>query len=259
MTTIDGVARARRRGYIIWRSLALVIAAALPFALGVLVVLAGRLVGLISIAPPGPVAAGAISLGGDGVTVLAVAALAILAAAAGVSAFARRMPIRARDPRRREPERSSDGAVAGLLVVMCAVTFAIWLSNPYAALLVIPALHLWLWAANPDLRIPLPGRVGLILVGLAPPVLVVLYYAHGLGYGPIDVIWQAVLLLAGHGVSLVEALEWSVVLGCLFSAATLAALAARGSHVVPTPVSVRGPVTYAGPGSLGGTKSAIRR
>jgi hypothetical protein len=73
------------------------------------------------------------------------------------------------------------------------------------------------------------------------------------------VIWEMVLLLAGHGVSIVAAVEWSVVLGCLLSAAALSALAARGSRTVPTPVTVRGPATYAGPGSLGGTKSALRR
>jgi hypothetical protein len=259
MTTIDGVARARRHGHIIWRSLTLVIAAAVPFVLGVLVVLAGRLLGLIGIAPPGPVAAGLVALHGDGITVLAAAGVVMLAAAAGVFALARRLPTRPEGARRREPERSSEGAVVGVLIIMCVVTFAIWLSNPYAALLLVPALHLWLWAVSPDLRVPVPARIALILVGLAPPALVVLYYAHGLGYGPIGVIWQAALLLAGHGVSLVAAIEWSVVLGCLVSAATLSVLGARGSRVVPAPVTVRGPVTYAGPGSLGGTKSAIRR
>jgi hypothetical protein len=149
--------------------------------------------------------------------------------------------------------------VAGLLVIMCAVTFAIWLTNPFAALLLVPALHLWLWAISPDLRVPLLARLALIAVGIAPVVLVVGYYANELGYGPVATIWEMVLLLAGHGVSIVAALEWSIVLGCLVSAATLSVLAARGQRRVHTPVTVRGPVTYAGPGSLGGTKSALRR
>jgi hypothetical protein len=142
---------------------------------------------------------------------------------------------------------------------MCAVTFAVWLSNPFAAFLLIPALHLWLWAISPDLRVPLPARLALVAVGIAPVVLVVGYYANELGYGPGGVIWEMMLLLAGHGVSIVAAVEWSVVLGCLLSATTLSVLAARRSRTVPTPVTVRGPVTYAGPGSLGGTKSALRR
>ena len=60
-------------------------------------------------------------------------------------------------------------------------------------------------------------------------------------------------------VSVLAAFEWCVVLGCLAGATTLALLAGRGSKVAPVPITVRGPATYAGPGSLGGTKSAIRR
>ncbi|MFZ0090134.1 MAG: hypothetical protein WAL63_11545, partial [Solirubrobacteraceae bacterium] len=161
--------------------------------------------------------------------------------------------------RRRPPEPAGNGAVAALPLVMCVVTFAIWLENPFAALLLIPALHLWLWAVSPDVRLPTAARIALLLVGLAPAVLVVVYYANSFGYGPVDLIWQAALLLAGHAVSLLAVLEWSIILGCLASAATLTVLAARGSRVAPAPVTVRGPVTYAGPGSLGGTKSALRR
>ncbi|HEY2320245.1 MAG TPA: hypothetical protein VGH67_18200 [Solirubrobacteraceae bacterium] len=259
MTTIDGVARARRRGHAVWRSLAVVLAAAAPFVLTVGIVLAARLAGVIGVAPPGPVAAGAIPLGGGGVALLVVMALVLAAGLGGVAALARRLPTRIRTSRRSPESSNRDGAVAGLLVVMCAVTFAIWLSNPFAAFLLIPALHLWLWAISPDLRVPLPVRLALVAVGIAPVVLVVGYYANELGYGPGGVLWEMMLLLAGHGVSIVAAVEWSVVLGCLLSATTLSVLAARRSRTVPTPVTVRGPVTYAGPGSLGGTKSALRR
>ena len=259
MTTIDGVARARRRGHVIWRSLVVVLAAAVPFVLGIGLVLLARAVGLIDTAPPGPVAAGAIPMGSGGVALLVAMAVVVLAGSAGALWLARRLPTRPRTSRRAAEGSGSDGGVAGLLVVMCAVTFAIWLTNPFAALLLVPALHLWLWAISPDLRVPLPARLALIAVGIAPVVLVAGYYANELGYGPVAAIWEMVLLLAGHGVSLVAALECSVVLGCLLSAATLSLLAARGSRKVPTPVTVRGPVTYAGPGSLGGTKSALRR
>jgi hypothetical protein len=214
---------------------------------------------VISIAPPGPVAAGAIPLSGGGATLLVVLALVMLGGLVAVASLARRLPTRTRTSRRAPETAGSEGAVAGLLVVMCGVTFAIWLSNPFAALLLIPALHLWLWAVSPDLRVPLPARLALIAVGIAPVVLVVAYYANELGYGPGGVIWEMTLLLAGHGVSIIAALEWSVVLGCLVSAATLSVLAARGARPVATPVTVRGPITYAGPGSLGGTKSALRR
>ncbi|MFL5865028.1 MAG: hypothetical protein ACJ780_30410 [Solirubrobacteraceae bacterium] len=259
MTTIDGVARARRRGHAVWRSLVIVLAAAAPFIVGVGVVVLARLTGVISTAPPGPVAAGAIPLGSGGVALLAVIALVLLGGLAAVVALARRLPTQTRTSRRAPEGVSRDGQVAGLLVVMCLVTFAIWLSNPFAAFLLVPALHLWLWAVSPDLRVPVPVRLALIAIGIAPVVLVVGYFANEFGYGPIAMVWEMALLLAGHGVSIVAAIEWSVVLGCLLSAATLSLLVARRSRKVAMPVTVRGPVTYAGPGSLGGTKSALRR
>ena len=259
LTTVDGLARARRRGHVIWRSLVLVLAAAAPFALGVLVVIAVRLLGIIVADPPGPVAAGAVPLDGTGIAVLAVAACVVIGALAGVGAIAARVRPARPEPAARARTRSSDGAVAALLLVMCVVTIVIWISNPFAAALLVPALHLWLWAVNPDLRLRVPVRLLLVMIGLAPVVLVVLYYAGTLGFDPLQAAWAAALLVAGHGVSLVAALEWSVVLGCLVSATTIALLAARGSRAEPAPITVRGPITYAGPGSLGGTKSALRR
>ncbi len=72
-------------------------------------------------------------------------------------------------------------------------------------------------------------------------------------------MWSAALLIAGGAVTPLAVLEWSIVLGCMLSAVAILALTARQRHPESAPVTVRGPVTYAGPGSLGGTKSALRR
>ena len=170
--------------------------------------------------------------------------VAFLGAAGAVASAARRIPARRVDARRRsEAGAGTEGAVAGLLVVMCAVTFVIWLSNPFAALLVVPALHLWMWAISPDLRLPRAVRALLIAVGVAPVALVVVYYANGLGYGPLGLVWQAALLLAGHGVSLVAALEWCLLLGCSGSLCTRAgwrsAEAPKGSFTPSMPTRTR--------------------
>ena len=94
---------------------------------------------------------------------------------------------------------------------------------------------------------------------MAPVALIVVYYANRFGYGPGALLWQAVLLLAGHGVSAAAAIVWSVVLGCLLVVVVLSTLAVSGSRPEVVDVTVRGPLTYAGPGSLGGTESALRR
>ncbi|MGH2858022.1 MAG: M28 family peptidase [Solirubrobacteraceae bacterium] len=287
LTAVDGVARARRRGHAVWRSTGLVLATAAPFVLAVAVVVLARLIGAIGVAPPGPVAPGAVALDGAGAAVLILAALAILGGAAAIWSLARHTSTRSRAARERvvrragrqraaEPglrsaferapapesgvaDTTADGALPGLVVVLCAATFAVWLRNPYAALLLVPALHLWPWAVNSELRLPLPARLALVGVGLVPPALVVIYYAHGFGFGPLGLAWEGALMLAGHGVSATAAIEWCVVAGCALTAATLAVLATRRPQATVAPVTVRGPVTYAGPGSLGGTESALRR
>jgi hypothetical protein len=250
LTTIDALARARRRRRSVWRWLALVLGAAAPFALGAAVLLGARVVGWIADAPPGPVPAGAIPLTSSGTVSLILAAVVALGAVAVLRPFAVNLARR---------ERAGEGAAPALLLVLVAVTFAIWVSNPFAALLVIPALHLWLLAINPDLHLRLPVRLALIALGVVPVVLIVGYYCVTLGFGPLDAIWSAALLIAGGAVTPLAVLEWSIVLGCVLSATAITALTARETRPEQAPVTVRGPITYAGPGSLGGTESALRR
>jgi hypothetical protein len=73
------------------------------------------------------------------------------------------------------------------------------------------------------------------------------------------VAWTGLLLVAGGGLGIATLLEWSIVAGCAVSVGLIATRAAREGAPEPAPVTVRGPITYAGPGSLGGTKSALRR
>jgi hypothetical protein len=144
-----------------------------------------------------------------------------------------------------------------MLVVLCVVTLVIWLQNPYAAALLVPALHLWLWAIDSDLALPLPARLLMVAAGAVPVALLVAYYGHSLGFTPVGLIWEAALLVAGHAVSLVSLLLWSFVLGCMATAATIVVMAARRPvPVAAKPVSqVRGPAGYA----LHEPGSAIRR
>jgi hypothetical protein len=250
LTTIDGLARARRRGHEIWRWVALVLATAIPFALAALAVLGARLVGLIAVAPPAPVPAGAIPLHSAGFAVLAIAVAVVLGGLLVVRPFA--LALVGRDD-------SNEGASAALLLVFVLVALAIWIANPFAALLIVPALHLWLLAINFNLRWRFPLRLVVVLAGLAPVALIVIYYSMTLGFSPIGAAWSAVLMIAGGAVTPLAVFEWSVVVGCAVSAIGIAASAAREAHPEQAPITVRGPITYAGPGSLGGTKSALRR
>jgi hypothetical protein len=156
---------------------------------------------------------------------------------------------------------SSAGAGAALLLVLAGLAVVVWAVNPYAAALLVPAVHLWLVLADPELR----PRRGLALAGVAvaliPVAAVILLYARQLGMDPLQVVWTPLLLVAGGHIGILGAALWSLALGCAVAAGQIAM---RGR--VPRPpepdgpaITVRGPLSYAGPGSLGGTESALRR
>ncbi len=265
LATIDGLARARRRNAVVWRWILLVLAAAVPFALAAAVVLGAKLIGWLNVAPPGPLPAGAVPLSGPGIPVLAIAACAALAALVLLRPLAVRLGIGARTPAgSRNGLDAGDattigGGAVALMLVMVLVTIAVWLANPFAALLLVPALHLWLPAVNSRGRLHAVLRLALILAGLVPLGLIAAYYSVTLGFSLPQAVWTATLLVAGGGVTPLAVLEWSVVLGCALSAVVIVALAARQPRPQAAPITVRGPLGYAGPGSLGGTESALRR
>jgi hypothetical protein len=257
VTTVDALARARRRGHSILRWTGWVLSAALPFALAVLVVIAARVLGLIAAAPPGPVGRGAIAVHGGGIALLATIACVVVVGLVWVRPVL--VTIIGPRPARVGREPYGDGAAAALLLILCVVALVVWFANPFAAVLLVPALHLWMWIVVPGVRLPRPVVIVLLAAGFALPAVVALSYALTLGLNPLELAWSCVLLLAGGAVGVLSALEWSVVLGCAFSVIALAWRAARAPRPEAVPVTTRGPVSYAGPGSLGGTESALRR
>lgn len=285
--TLDGTARAHRRGFSVAAWLGVVLSRALPAAAGLAMLLLARVSGLLP-APPGLPPAGAVPFGFSGALALLATGMALLVSGILVH---RLVPLpaallpsdvdsvrsaRTRGARTRgggtpspgRPRRGTGrpsgawrnpGATAALLIVLCGTTTVIWVSNPFAALLVVPATHLWAWGLDPDLEWPRPLRIALWVGGLVAPALVVLEYALVLGQGPGQMVWDGAQVLAGGGIRLPVLVEWCLLAGC--SAGAAAALAARAtlSHPRPARISVRGPASYAGPGSLGGTESALRR
>ena len=302
--TIDGTARARRRGHRIGRWIVWVVSACVPFVLAVLAVVALHAAGVIN-APPGLVGGDALKLTAQAVEILiglaflivisfvirwrvvrhfwpaepatAVPATAVPAAgvpAAGVPAPPAPAPpapapaqaANGRHRRRRTgpDDVTSPGAAAAFLLVLCVVALLIWLENPFAAGLVVLALHCWMWILGPEQRLRAPWVVLLFVAGLAPGVLAAVYYAAALGLGPVEAAWNAVLMLAGGSVSVLSAIEWSIVLGCVVSLAVMIVRIVRQPRPRPVekPITFRGaggPFINAGSGSLGGSRSALRR
>ncbi|HUA02849.1 MAG TPA: M28 family peptidase [Solirubrobacteraceae bacterium] len=269
IATIDGIARARRQGARVGRWTLWVLAWCLPFVLAVLVVLGLRLTGAINIAPPGPIDGSVLTLGGRAAAILIGLGILIVLGLVAVWWGGRRMWSgraaaeatngHSRRRQRAPDDAASSGAAAALMLVLCAVTLALWLANPFAAGLMVVALHCWLWIVGPEDRLRAPWAVLLLVAGLVPGILAALYYTMVLGLGLAPAAWNAVLMLAGGDYSAMAALEWSIVLGCVISLALMMVRIARQPRAADATVTIRGPVTYAGPGSLGSTQPTIRR
>ena len=91
--------------------------------------------------------------------------------------------------------RAARGRRSGALLVLVAL--AVWLANPYAAGVLLPAAHAWLFLASPGTRlrgwaaaVALRGRAVL-------PLLLGFHYARALGEDPLELLWSGFLAVAG--------------------------------------------------------------
>jgi hypothetical protein len=254
IAVVDGLARMRRRRAPVGRWVLWTLTCALPFiTCALFAYLLGRL-GILSAAPGAPALPSAMPLNGSAAVALLAVALVLGIAWMQWRTLVRRLGWGSRP----DPE------VAGLsmLLVLLPLSVLVWALDPFTALLLIPALHLWLLLAPAELR-PRPlGALGLVGLGLAPLAVLVIFYAHQLGLGPGEVLWSAMLLAAGGHLGIVGALLWSIALGCAAVAVMLSLRAPSAPTGVGSDdfeITIRGPMSYAGPGSLGGTESALRR
>jgi peptidase M28-like protein len=159
-------------------------------------------------------------------------------------------------PAARRLDSPAASAEVALALLISLEALAVCITNPFTALLLVPAAHLCLLAAAP--RTPSrPLLIGATTIGgLALPALAVLYYGVQLDLGLDPSAYALMVLTAGTG-SLGGAILASLVAGSL--ASTVAVALAREAPEPDMPITVRGPASYAGPGSLGGTRSALRR
>jgi hypothetical protein len=252
---IDALARVRRRREPLWAWGVWTLSGGVPFLLACLFAVLLALVGLISVAPDAPIPAPGLDAGG-GATVAFVAILLVFALGWLVARPALLHASGAARVRKQEPDAA--GAVVAVGLTTVVVAGALWVGNPYAAALVVPAAHLWFWALTPDLRLPRVASLAFVLLGLVPMLLVGLADGRAFGLDLPHGIWFWTLLVAGGHVPIGSWVLWSLLWGCGVAAALVAVRRRRPRDDEPDEITVRGPVTYAGPGSLGGTGSALR-
>ena len=242
LAALDAFFRARRRRVSVGAPLRRLGAG----AVGVLVVWFWlRLLGALGVIPAadGAVIPDAFT---RGASTYAATATAVLAGA-GVWYLARRGS-------RTDAPPEGHAIAVGLAIV--GLTTVIWVGNPYAAALLLPAAHAWPFAAG---GWRWRGIAPAALAGLLLPLLAVLYLLVALDLNPLQLAWAAELATAGgHG--LWTALALAIIVAILGGLLRIAIMRLHDGHEAPSGrIQTRGPLSYAGPGSLGGTESALRR
>jgi hypothetical protein len=255
LAAVDALARLRRRREPIVRALEWVASCACPLLGAALLAMAlGRLA--IVAAPAGQPSAQALASISTAPVALSLSVLALVLGLALWRRTLRLLSLALRPP--------ADAAAVALELLLLGACLLVWVLNPFACLLLVPAAHICLLACSPHGRRPVVG-IGIGVVALAPLGLLAGAYAHQLGLGPLGIAESLVQALAGAQVGLLAVLAFCVALGAV-GAAVLLALLGEGEEGLgggtgpaePARIRTRGPLTYAGPGSLGGTESALR-
>jgi hypothetical protein len=252
LCAIDLLARARRRRTALARWFAWVLAWGLPFLIAGLYAKLLAWSGLLERVPSGPVtsaedpfrAADALAL----ISVLAVFALACLARVRLL-----------RGPSLDDAAGTTTGAPVALLCLASLLAAALWLANPYTAALLALPLVVWVPVMTVDgYRSPAAGLLWMLL-SLVPLGLVLAVEANSLGLGPTGFAWTWMLVFAGGEIGPGALLAFSLAGGLALAAAFVLVHPSTRGTPEDIQITVRGPATYAGPGSLGGTDSALRR
>jgi hypothetical protein len=259
IASIDAFARARRRHEAVAVWLVWLASALLPFVLGLALALLLVLVGIAPDAPPAPLDPRSVSLDSGAWGSFVATALAVaLAWVLGRSSVIRRAASL--------PDASSPGAACVASLALSLLVLVLVFTNPYAALLLIPAVHLWMLATLTNVR--WRGGLVMFLLGLLPVALVALYYLLHFHLGPFVGAWYFFLLVTGNQTGVLTTAGLVVLAAITGSvAAILLARARRGDPVAPSrgarPAgqgqSIFGPGGHAGPGAIGQARSTLGR
>ena len=257
---VDALARARRRrepvaAWFVWLA-----AATLPFVFAVVLAWLMALTGLIDDAPSAPLDPATVEF--DATALSAIVATSFLALLTWLLVRTRVLR-RASAP----PDAAAPGAACAVSLTLSALAVVVAFVNPFAALVLVPAVHLWMLATLTTANV----RVSLVLavIGLLPIVAVTAYYMWRFGLGPPRAAYYLLLLVTGNQTGLWTTLAGIVLLAVTASFAVIlvariragiGARPARGERRPEEPrQSIFGPGGHAGPGALGGTGSTTAR
>ena len=247
VAAVDAVARARRRRAPVGEWVGWALGAATAFGIVAVAAIAFELVDWL----PGSIeeAVAPATAPSFGEAAPPLVALALLLALAWITV--RRLF--AAEAHLRDPV-SGAAAIALMLAVEVMVVCAL---NPYAGLLLVPAAHLSLLGRVAGAATKVAAGAGDPRGGARAPRPGAALLRRASGSGPVA---GQLCADAGERVQRLARERGAWVIGGRHTRHPPCwSRLARAGPEAPSEVTVRGPVTYAGPGSLGGTESALRR
>lgn len=210
--TIDGFARVRRRHDPVTPWLRWVAAGIVPFLVALVVADFLVLVGQAPNAPPVPLPPSTHPLDGSAWVTLAICTLFFVL----TWVFARpRIANRLGKP-------NTPGAASALSIALVIGALLLWVVNPYALFVMLPALHLWILVIAFPVAPSRPLGIGLVLVGLLLPALVAVGILDRLSLDPFQGLWYGFLLVTGHHVGLYTTLLFALFATCFADALRIA-------------------------------------
>ncbi len=238
LVSVDGLAGASRAREPVRLALLWTLGRSVPFLSVLVLAYAMSIVGLIA-RPAFPFDPQGHSFGLGPALVLGVLAAAFVAT---LVATRRLIP----------PPGAEEALTPAIGLVIFVSIAAVWLVNPYLALLLVPTAHLWLAAALPELRSQLLPTLVASALGMVVPLVAIGYLGSALGVG-FAVPWQLLLMFTGDQFDLPLAIALGVLGGCLIA---IVELATRGRTDAPSERPALVPLgRHAGPGALGGPPS----
>jgi Peptidase family M28 len=249
VASFDSFARARRRRMPVGPAVRWTLAGSIPFAICLAVALGFERIGWLPDSVSEALAPASSPTFSEGaLPLLAVLAVFVLAWVYVRPALAGRVS---------GLQLATPAPAVALALVFSIEVLLVCVADPFASLMLVPAAHLCVLAALPERPRRSLLAAGILIGALALPVLALGYYGARLDLGG-DIVAYALMIAGSATGSAWTVILTSLLAGTLVSAAIVALARARLEDV-DEPLTVRGPATYAGPGSLGGTESALRR
>ena len=174
LVTVDALARVRRHREPIGQWMIWTLTCAAPFFLCALLIMALGKLGIVGAPSPALVPARAMAVNGSARMALGAVILVLGLLWLFWARFVRVLGVHGR------PDSAAVGVC--VLIVLDLLALVVWVRNPFTALLMVPALHLWLAVLSPELRPARGFALGLVGLALLPVALLVVFYAQGFGF-----------------------------------------------------------------------------